>query len=138
MRRQAVVTAIHADVVEVIALLSDVCILCNSADECGKRGKPFFVVNKHSLPLEVGSVVKVYHSPFVRGVSGLVALFIPLICAFAAYLCAPALALKTGIALTEAFKACCVLIGFFVPCIAIFVINRSNLHLFKPIITQVL
>ena len=136
MRRQAVVTAIQGDTIEVVALFSSECITCTS--DCGRRGKPFRVTNKHHLPLSVGDMVRVYHSRLVRGVSGSFALFIPLASAFAAYIFAPQLAQKLEKPLTELLSALFVLIGILVPAAVIFVVNRSNLHLFKPEITQVL
>ena len=136
MRRQAVVTALRGDTIEVVALFSSECITC--ASDCGRRGKPFRVTNRRRFPLAVGDVVKVYHSRFVRGLSGIIALFIPIACAVAAYCATPAIARRLHLPLTELVKASGVLAGILLPSAAIFAVNRSNLHIFKPEITQVL
>ena len=136
MRRQAVVTTIRGDVIEVVALFSSECSSCTS--DCGRRGKPFRVTNRRRFALAVGDVVKVYHSPLVRGISGIIALFIPIACAFTAYFLSPLLAARLQLPLTEPVRALFVLAGILLPSGVIFAVNRSNLHVFKPEITQVL
>jgi len=136
MRRQAVITAVDGKRIEAVALLSEVCVHCPS--DCGRRGKPFLVVNRHRLPLQVGDTVRVYHSRLVRGISGITALCGPVLCALLGYLLAPHFARAVGLPLAEPFRALCVLAGIVLPAAAIFIVNRSNLHLFKPEITQVL
>ncbi len=138
MRRQAIVTAVDASGkrIEAVALLSDVCVSCTQ--DCGRVGKPFLIENPAKLPVTVGSVVRVYHSRLVRGISGVIALFLPILCALVCYRYAPFFAKKLELELTELVKALCVLAGVLVPGGAIFIVNRSNLHIFKPVITQVL
>lgn len=136
MRRQAVVTAVHGEFAEVVALFSSECIDCDA--DCGRRGKPFLVTNRHRLPLAVGDVVKVHHSQLVRGISGIIALFVPIMCAFALYFASPVIMRRLHLPLTEMSRALCVLTGFLLPSAAIFIVNRSNLHLCKLEVTQVL
>ncbi|MCR5724234.1 MAG: hypothetical protein K6G80_04015 [Treponema sp.] len=136
MHRQAVITSIDSASIHAIALVSDMCSTCPST--CGRTGKPFLVSNKYNLPIKEGSVVRVYHSQRIRGISGIMALLMPLACGLLAYRLSPELAERLRMQLTEAFKSVCVLAGILIPSTAIFIINRSTLHLFKPEITQIL
>lgn len=136
MRRQAIVTAVKGKHIEAVALLSDVCVHC--PHDCGRIGRPFPVENRLQLPIEEGSLVRVYHSPLVRGISGITALFGPIICAILSYLFSARIAAFFGVTATESFQALLVLLAILIPGAIIFVVNRSNLHVFAPIITQVL
>lgn len=136
MRRQAIITAVDEKHIEAVALLSDVCVHCPR--RCGERGKPFLVENRYKFPVEVGDFVRVHHSRLVRGVSGITALLGPVACAFFCYAFAPQIAEKLHVALTEPLRALFIFAGIVVPSVLIFIVNRSNLHIFKPVITQIL
>lgn len=136
MRDYAMVKKIQGQLVQVVPLISDSCINCTSSD-CSKLGKAFNVINKNNFELKEKSIVKIGVSKISQCIQGILSLLIPIISAVIGYIFSPALAQRLDFNCTEGFQALTVLIFFAFPCIAVFVISRSSLHITLPEITQV-
>ena len=137
MRDFAIVKKIEGQLVQVVPMISDACISCDSSD-CSKQGKTFSVINKQNFDLKENSVVKIGVSKISQCLQGIAALLIPILCAVFGYIFAPALSQRLGIDFSEGFQAISVLAFFLAACLVVFVISRSSIHITLPEITQVL
>lgn len=136
MAQKAIVTAIQKNTVQVLPLVKEACSACTAG--CAKRGVAFVVENPHQYPVNVGNVVILESSKAAQAVQGLIALFVPFLCAIGGYFLAPCVArLMHRAVVTEALRALCVLIFLFLSCAAIFVFTRKVPLKGRPHIVEV-
>jgi len=69
----AIVKSIEGQKVEVVSLISNACVVCNSID-CAKKGKSFHVLNKKNLSIEENAIVRIGFSRVFTGILGLISL----------------------------------------------------------------
>ncbi|MGP1587760.1 MAG: SoxR reducing system RseC family protein [Treponemataceae bacterium] len=114
----------------VVPLLTGTCINCQKAG-CAKQGKPFSVSNPHSLPLSVGSIVKIQANIFSKVFQGFIALILPLAIAVAGYFVGGFLSKNMGNDQKELFRATGVLIGLIFSSGIVFTVNLKSRKLRK-------
>ena len=137
MRDFAIVKSIDGQKIEVVSLISNACVTCNSI-ECAKKGKSFHVLNKKNLPLEENVIVRIGFPRILRGILGLISLLIPITGAVAGFLFSPQIAARFNLPLTPSVQAC--ITGFFFTAAAILVFlgARTDFHLSHPEVLQVM
>ncbi len=121
MRDSGLVTEItQAGLVKILPVIDGACLSC-TVTGCAKRGKPFFVTNPQSIPLEVGSHVKVSESKKHQAIQTIVNVFIPITLAIIAYVF-----LSTQTSATDGAKAGLSLLTLFVTCLLLFFISTKR------------
>lgn len=136
MLNQAFITSIKGKEIRAMQLVTEACVNCSTG--CLQRGKEFLVLNKRNFPIEEGSIVRIGLPRYKRGLHGIIALVVPVVCAILGYLFAPDMAKKIGLENTEIFKAACIMLSLGASTGIVFAISRSSLHFTKPEIMQVL
>ncbi|MCR4823586.1 MAG: hypothetical protein K5873_12020 [Treponema sp.] len=137
MRDFAIVTGIEGQRIEVVSLISDACVTCNSKD-CARQGIHFHAINKKNLPLKVNNVVRIAFPPLLRGFLGLISLLFPIFAGLMGFILSPKLAEYFSMELTEYCRAFFVGIFFFVSAFIVFVISRTDLHFSHPEVIQIM
>ena len=137
MRDFAIVKAIDGQRIEVVSLISDACVTCNSID-CAKQGKSFHVINKKNLPLKENNIVRIGFPRILNGFLGLISLLFPIAAAAIGFFLAPSLSKRFGFLLTEASKAGVTGVFFVASALIVFLISRTDLHLTHPEVIQVM
>jgi hypothetical protein len=125
MRDNALVTAVTPEAILVVPLLTDTCISC-AESSCARRGSPFPVDNPRGLPVKSGSVVSVAAKKRASAAQALFSLLFPIASAAAGYAVAPVVSAALGAALSEAFKAVCVLAGLALAAAVVLVVRRAG------------
>lgn len=137
MRDFAIVTGIEGQKIEVVSLISDACVTCNSID-CAKDGKRFHVINKKNLPLKENAIIRIGFPRILNGFLGLLSLLFPIAGAGAGFLLSPRIFARFGFAPSQANQALCVGAFFFAASLIVFVISRTDIHLTHPEVIQVM
>ncbi|MBR1722003.1 MAG: hypothetical protein IJ727_05915 [Treponema sp.] len=137
MRDFAIVKKVDGQQVEVVSLISNACVICNSID-CAKRGKSFYVQNKKKLSLEENSIVRIGFSPVLNGILGVISFLFPIVCSVLGWLFSPELCARFGLVLSPRSSACFVGIFFIAATLLVVLISRTNIHLTRPEIIQVM
>lgn len=137
MRDFAIVTGIDGQKIEVVSLISDACVACNSI-ECARRGKSFCVINKKNLPLRENAVVRIGFPRVLNGILGLISLLVPILSALAGFLLSPLLSERVGFALNQTSKALTTGAFFLAATFVIMLVSRTDIHLTKPEVMQIL
>ncbi len=121
MRDLGLVTEITpSGLVKILPVIDGACLSC-TVTGCAKRGKPFFVTNPQSIPLEVGSHVKVVESKKHQAIQTIVNVFIPIIIAVATYVL-----LATQTHASDGAKAGLSLLALFTSCLILFFISAKR------------
>ena len=137
MRDFAIVTGIDGQWIEVVSLISDACVTCNSI-ECAKDGIFFHVINKKNLPLKINDKIRIGYPKIYRGILSLLALFTPICSAIAAYFFAPHLLEHFDIPLTETSRSLTVGGAFIFISFLIFLMSRTDVHIKHPEVIQIM
>ncbi|WP_407428242.1 SoxR reducing system RseC family protein [Treponema sp.] len=137
MRDFAIVKKICGQNIEVVSLISDACVSCGSLD-CAKKGKSFVVLNKKNLPLTENSVVRIGFPKILRGILGFLALVFPIAGSAAGLFLSPLICSRLNLQLTQTASAVIVLLFFFISAFIVFIISRTDLHISKPEVFQVM
>ena len=137
MRDFAIVKSIDGRKIEVVSLISNACVTCNSID-CAKKGKSFCVLNKKNFPLEENAIVRIGFPRILRGILGLISLLFPIASATAGFLFSDEIASYFNISFTPSIQACITGIFFTVAALLVFLGARTDIHLTSPEILQVL
>lgn len=137
MRDFAIVTGIEGQRIEVVSLVSDACVVCNSID-CARQGKSFHVLNKKNLPLHENNIIRIGFPRILNGILGLVSLLFPIASSIAGFFLVPYFSRRFQFAFTPSSQACVVGIFFVFSSLLVFVISRTNIHLTHPEVIQVL
>lgn len=137
MRDFAIVKKIEGQKVEVVSLISNACVVCNSID-CAKHGKSFYVLNKKKLPLEENCIVRIGFPPVLNGFLGLISLLFPIVCSILGGIFSPELCAYFGTPLSPRSSACCVGVFFVAATLLVILISRTNIHLTRPEVIQVM
>lgn len=137
MRDFAIITGIEGQRIEVVSLISDACVTCNSID-CAKQGKPFHVINRKNLSLKENNIVRIGFPRILNGILGLISLLFPIFSAVSGLLLSPIIAQKSGSDLTQSFQAMIVGIFFVVASLIVFIVSRTDIHITAPEVIQVI
>lgn len=141
MHERALVVGVIGDTVKVVPLISDVCIDCHSL--CLYRGNPMTVSNRKHYDIKTGSIVKIGSARLIRAFFRLYALVFPLAAAIAAFFLFPFVEalipsfFKLKILPPDALKAGFVFASFLAGCGIVFIISRSNIHISKLEVREV-
>lgn len=137
MREFAIVREIDGQKIEVVSLISDACVVCNSID-CAKQGKSFHVINKKNLPLRENSIIRIGFPRILGGILGLISLLFPIASSIAGFFLTPYFSERFDFAVTASSQACVVGIFFVVSAFIVFVVSRTDIHLSHPEVIQVI
>lgn len=137
MRDFAIVKGIDGQNIEVVSLISDACITCSSID-CAKQGKSFHVLNKKNFAIKENNIVRIGFPRFLRGLLGIISLFVPIIASAAGFFVAPLFLARFNLEVTQTNTAFTVILFFLASSALVFIISRTDLHLTHPEIIQVL
>ena len=137
MRDFAIVKSIDGQKVEVVSLISDACVTCNSID-CAKQGISFHVLNKKNLPLEENNIIRIGFSRTLKGILGLISLLIPIASSIAGFFLTPFFAGRIGFEVTPSSQAGVVGVFFTASSLLIFLISRTDIHLSHPEVIQIM
>jgi hypothetical protein len=118
-------------------VLEGMCISCESAGTCAKRGSPFKVVNPANFPVCAGDTVSLASSSKAKFAQGLYALLFPVAFAVAGYVAMPAIAGLTGVIVGEGLRALGVLVFMFAAAGIVLVTRKFAKKVVKPEITGV-
>ena len=137
MRDFAIVKSIDGQRIEVVSLISDACVRCNSID-CARQGISFHVINKKNLPLEENSIVRIGFPRILNGILGLISLLFPICSAAFGFFFSPLLCERFNFALTESSRALFTAAFFLAATFIVFIISRTDIHLTHPEVIQVM
>lgn len=137
MRDFAIVKSIDGQKIEVVSLISDACVTCNSID-CAKQGISFHVLNKKNLPLEENSIIRIGFSRTLKGILGLLSLLFPIASSVAGFFLTPFFAGRLGFELTPSSQACLVGLFFTLASLIVILISRTDIHLTHPEVIQIM
>ena len=137
MRDFAIVKKIEGRKIEVVSLISNACVVCNSI-ECAKKGKSFHVLNKKNFPLEENAIIRIGFSPILTGTLGLVSLLFPIGSAILGFFLTPRLSTKFDFQISAQSQAIVVGIFFILAALLVFIVSRTNIHLSRPEVLQIL
>ena len=137
MRDFAIVKSIEGQKVEVVSLISDACVTCNSID-CAKQGISFHVLNKKNLPLEENNIIRIGFSRMLKGILGLISLLIPIASSIAGFFLTPFFAGRIDFEVTPSSQAGVVGVFFTASSLLIFLISRTDIHLSHPEVIQIM
>ncbi len=137
MRDFAIVKEIDGQHVEVVSLISEACLSCNSID-CVRHGKSFHVINKKNLPLKENNIIRIGFPRILNGILGLISLLFPILSSVAGYLLVPYLSQRFDFLVTPESQACVVGNFFTAAALFVFIISRTNIHLTCPDVIQIL
>jgi len=113
----AIVKSIEGQKVEVVSLISNACVVCNSID-CAKKGKSFHVLNKKNL--------------------GLISLLFPIVSAAIGFFFSERLLKSFDFSVRASSQACVIGIFFTAAALIVFLVSRTDIHLSEPEILQVM
>ena len=136
MRDFAIVKSIDGQKIEVVSLISDACVACNSKN-CAKQGKSFHVLNKKNLPLEEDCIIRIGFPRVLNGILGLISLVFPVFSAAEGFFLAPFLASRFGFELNQMNLALVTASFFIFAAFLVFVVSRTDLHLSHPEVIQI-
>ena len=119
-------------------ILEGMCISCESAGTCAKRGTPFKVVNSANFPVRAGAIVSLASSKRAQIMQGVYALLFPIACAVAGYAFAPAIASLAGVAAGEGLRVLSVLVCMFAASGIVLVTRKFAKKLVKPEVTGII
>ena len=137
MRDFAIVKAIDGQKIEVVSLISDACVTCNSID-CARQGKSFHVINRRNLPLHENNIIRIGFPRILNGIFGLISLLFPIASSVAGFFLTPFFAEKFDFAVTPSAQACMVGIFFVASSLLVFIISRTDIHLSQPEVIQII
>lgn len=137
MRDFAIVKSVDGQNVEVVSLVSDACVTCNSI-ECARQGKTFYVINRRKLPLHENSIIRIGFPRVLNGIFGLIALLFPIVSAAAGFFFAPALLEHFEYKVTQSAVACVIGVFFVVSSLIVFLMSRTDIHFTKPEVIQIM
>ena len=137
MRDFAIVKSIDGQKIEVVSLISDACVACNSID-CAKQGKSFHVLNRKNLPLEENCIIRIGFPRVLNGILGLISLLFPIFSAAAGFFLAPFLSARFGFDLNQYSQALITGGFFFFAAFLVFLVSRTDIHLSHPEVMQVM
>lgn len=137
MRDFAIVKGIDGQKIEVVSLVSDACVMCNSI-ECARQGKSFHVINKKNLPLHEDSIIRIGFPRVLSGILGLFSLLFPIASSVAGFFLTPYFAQKFDFAVTPSSQACLIGIFFVASSLLVFIGSRTDIHLTHPEVIQVI
>ncbi|MBR4600744.1 MAG: hypothetical protein IKO39_11940 [Treponema sp.] len=137
MREFAIVKSIEGQKIEVVSLISDACVTCNSID-CAKQGISFHVLNKKNLPLEENSIIRIGFSRTLKGILGLLSLLFPIASSVAGFFLTPFFAGRFGFELTPSSQACLVGLFFTLASLIVILISRTDIHFSHPEVIQIM
>jgi positive regulator of sigma E activity len=118
-------------------VLEGMCISCESAGTCAKRGTPYKVVNPANFPVCAGDMVSLASSSKAKIVQGLYALLFPVAFAVVGYAYTPAIAGLAGIVAGEGLRAFGVLVFLFAASGIVLVTRKFAKKWVRPEITGV-
>ena len=113
------------------------CISCESAGTCTKRGAPFKAVNPGNFPVKAGDTVALASSSKAKIAQGVYALLFQVACAVAGYAYTPLFAGLAGVAAGEGLRSAGVLVGLFAAAGIVLVTRKFAKKVVKPEITGV-
>lgn len=137
MRDFAIVKGIEGERIEVVSLISDACVTCNSI-ECARKGLSFHVINKKKLPVKVNDVIRIGFPRILSGFLRLLSLVFPISAAILGFLVSPRILEDFDFPCTEANQALCVGAFFLASTLLVFVISRTDVHLTHPEVMQIM
>ncbi|MBQ9206465.1 MAG: SoxR reducing system RseC family protein [Treponema sp.] len=137
MRDFAIVKSIEGQRIEVVSLVSDACVRCNSID-CAKQGKSFHVINKRNLPLSENTIIRIGFPRILNGFLGLISLLIPIFASVFGYFFSSSILSYFELAHTQSLRACVVGMFFVASSLIIFIISRTDIHLTHPEVLQIM
>lgn len=137
MRDFAIVKSIEGQRIEVVSLISDACVRCNSID-CATQGKSFHVINKKNLPLSENTIIRIGFPRVLNGFFGLISLLIPIFASVAGFLLSPLILNRFQFEKTQSAMACVVGLFFVVSALFVFIISRTDIHLTHPEVLQIM
>jgi hypothetical protein len=118
-------------------VLEGMCISCESAGTCAKRGTPFKVVNPANFPVCAGTIVSLASSSKAKIAEGLYALLFPVAFAVVGYAYTPAIASLAGVVAGEGLRALGVLVFMFAASGIVLVTRKIAKKQAKPEITGI-
>lgn len=136
MRDFAIVKSIDGQKIEVVSLISDACVICNNTS-CAKKGKGFYVLNKKNIPLKENNIIRIGFPKLLDGILGLISLLFPIASSVAGFLLAPRLCSHFNYILNPSSQACIVGIFFVLSALFVFILSRTDIHLMRPEVIQV-
>ncbi|MBR1536137.1 MAG: SoxR reducing system RseC family protein [Treponema sp.] len=133
----AIVKSIEGQKVEVVSLISNACVVCNSID-CAKKGKSFHVLNKKNLSIEENAIVRIGFSRVFTGILGLISLLFPIVSAAIGFFFSERLLKSFDFSVRASSQACVIGIFFTAAALIVFLVSRTDIHLSEPEILQVM
>jgi positive regulator of sigma E activity len=135
---KAAVLRIESDgTVWVRPVLEGMCISCESAGTCTKRGTPFKAVNPGNFPVCAGDTVALASSSKAKIAQGVYALLFPVACAVAGYALSPVIAAHVRVVAGEGLRALGVLVFMFAAAGIVLATRKFAKKMAKPEITGV-
>ena len=123
MTKKAVIVSTDNNEITVRPIMKASCISCSHG--CEKTQIEFTVSNPHNYKIEKGNIVTLDNSPFMQGISGLISLLFPFLCAILGYILAPQIAGLFNTTVSDGIRAVCVLSFLTFSCLIVFLFTRK-------------
>jgi hypothetical protein len=138
MQNKATILRVDDTAIWVVPVIENMCISCERASQCAKRGTPFRVDNPQHLEISAGDTVDIGAARRGKTMQALAALVLPITAAAAGYFAAPSIAGLLGLPPSDAFRAAAVLAFLFGTSLLVLLAGRFAPPLARPYVESVI